>query len=92
MSAHLTGWRLSAGDEHHVFDGNNETLVRVACAGLTRRKFDQAADCARLIAAAPDLLAAGEALLEAAERHIFSGECKAGRDALRAAIAKARGT
>ena len=37
------------------------------------------------------LLAALKALLEAAERHIFSNECKAQRDAARAAIAKAEG-
>lgn len=42
-----------------------------------------------LIAAAPDLLTCGAALLDAAERHIFGDECKAERDAMRAAIAKA---
>lgn len=46
---------------------------------------------ARLIAAAPDMLAALEELLDAAERHIFAGECLHQRDAARAAIAKARG-
>lgn len=46
---------------------------------------------ANLIGAAPDLKEAGEALLAAAERHIFGDECKAERDAMRAAIAKATG-
>lgn len=46
---------------------------------------------ARLIASAPELNDAGEALLAAADRHIFGDECKAERDAMRAAIAKARG-
>lgn len=53
---------------------------------------EQAEANARLIAAAPNLLAAGTVLLEAAERHIFGDECKAERDALRAAIAKATGS
>lgn len=48
-------------------------------------------DNARLIAAAPELKAAGEALLAEAERHIFGDECKAEREAMRAAIAKATG-
>lgn len=38
---------------------------------------------------ADDLLDAGTALLEAAERHIFGDECMAEREAMRAAIAKA---
>lgn len=46
---------------------------------------------ARLITAAPDLLAALETLLAASEKHIFSDECLAERNAARAAIAKAKG-
>ena len=61
MSAqHLTGWRLSAGDEHTVFDGRSERLVSVPCGGMSGRTFAEAADCTRLIAAAPELLAALE--------------------------------
>ena len=57
MSAqHLTGWRLSAGDEHTVFDGRSERLVSVPCGGMSGRTFAEAADCTRLIAAAPELL------------------------------------
>ena len=44
---------------------------------------------ARLIRAAPDLYTALKALLEAAEKHIFSDECQAQRYAARAAIAYA---
>jgi hypothetical protein len=46
---------------------------------------------ARLIAAAPDLLAALRNLLDASERYIFSDECLREREAARAAIAKAEG-
>ena len=45
---------------------------------------------ARLIAAAPDLLAAGKILLAAADEG-DADKCMDGYDALRAAIAKARG-
>ena len=41
--------------------------------------------------AAPALLEALRALLDASERHIFSTECQRERDAARAAIAKAEG-
>ena len=56
MSAHLAGWRLSAGDECTVFDGADKKLVTVPCGGLSGRTVGEAEDCARLIAAAPDLL------------------------------------
>ncbi|WP_230280229.1 hypothetical protein [Croceicoccus sp. Ery15] len=61
MSGHLTGWRVSAGDEHSVFDGRGAKLASVPCGGLSGRTFDQGADAARLIAAAPCLLEALEA-------------------------------
>lgn len=54
---HLIGWRLSAGDEHVVLDGSNRRLVSVPCGGMSGRTFAEAADCARLIARGPELLA-----------------------------------
>ena len=93
MSAqHLTGWRLSAGDEHTVFDGRSERLVSVPCGGMSGRTFAEAADCTRLIAAAPELLAALEALArhDFDDRHdmvIYNEVCRRAR----AAIAKVRG-
>lgn len=56
MSAHLTGWRLSAGDEHTVFDGSQRKIATIACGGMSGRTFTESADVARLIAAAPELL------------------------------------
>lgn len=52
---HLIGWRLSAGDEHRVFDATGNRIADVPCGGLSGRTFDEAADAARLIAAAPML-------------------------------------
>jgi hypothetical protein len=46
---------------------------------------------ANLYAAAPTMAEALEALLDAAERHIFSDECRAERDAARAALSLAKG-
>ena len=65
MSEHLKGWRLSAGDETRVFDGNDNRLVDVPCGGMSGRSMWQAEDCARLIAAAPELLEALEIMLTA---------------------------
>lgn len=62
MSAHFQGWRLSAGDDCTVFDGANKKLVTVPCGGMTGRTVGESGDCAQLIAAAPDLLAALEEL------------------------------
>ena len=58
--AHMKGWHLSAGDEHVVFDARNEHIVNVQCGGMTGRKYGEASDIARLIAAAPALLEALE--------------------------------
>lgn len=63
MSAALTGWRVSAGDEHTVFDGNNCKIFSVQCGGTTGRSWDEATEIARLIEAAPDLLAVLRELL-----------------------------
>ena len=56
MSEHLKGWRLSAGDEHTVFDGQQRKIAMIACGGMSGRTFAEAADTARLISAAPDML------------------------------------
>jgi hypothetical protein len=89
MNGHLTGWRLSAGDEHLVFDGNNNRLAGINCGGMSGRTFREGADCARLIAAAPDLLAALERALDALEK-LDAGDTKVAAQA-RAAIASATG-
>ena len=52
----LTDWRLSAGDEHTVFDGRQNRLAQVPCGGMSGRTFDEGVAAARLIAAAPELL------------------------------------
>jgi len=67
MSAHLQGWRLSAGDEHTVFDGSQRKIASVACGGMSGRTFAEAADVARLIAAAPELLDIAERMMEVLE-------------------------
>ena len=56
MSAHLTGSRLSAGDEHTVFDGQQRKIATIACGGMSGRTFAESAEVARLIASAPELL------------------------------------
>jgi hypothetical protein len=53
---HLTGWSLSAGDEHCVYDANHSVIVNVQCGGMTGRRYDEATDIARLIVSAPKLL------------------------------------
>lgn len=84
---HLTGWRLSAGNEHRVYDANGNRICDVPCGGMTGRTFDEAADVARLIASAPDMLKALDDLINSFEKH----RPKAYWDAARAAVAKARG-
>ena len=85
---HLTGWRLSANDEHVVFDERRGLIANVQFGGGTGRNYNQATDIARLIAAAPELLAHLEfavALLEP----LIGGTAQL--EALRAAITKAEG-
>ena len=69
---HLTGWRLSAGDEHLVFDGRSRRLACVPVGGVTGRTFKEGADCARLIAAAPELVEALRAMVDLCERDGWS--------------------
>ena len=55
---HTTGpWRLSSGDETEIFSGA-KPVARAHCGGLTSVKLPEAEANARLIAAAPELLAA----------------------------------
>lgn len=49
-------WRVSAGDGLTVFL-NNHNKIAMPCGGMTGIKYDEAAAMARLIAAAPTLLA-----------------------------------
>lgn len=93
---HLTGWRLSANDEHVVFDERRGLIVNVQFGGGTGRNYNQATDIARLIAAAPEMLEALKALLSELE-HKGSDGWMTGNvhgddyDRARAAITKADG-
>jgi hypothetical protein len=58
MSGHHTSWRLNAGDETSVMDSRNRKILRAECGGASGIKLAEAEANARLIAAAPDLLAA----------------------------------
>lgn len=95
---HLTGWRLSAGDGHVVYDARNVVIANVQCGGMTGRTFDEASDVARLIEAAPDMRAALHGLngiLGTAESNASGNpeweHVSARINAARAAIAKATG-
>lgn len=88
-SKHLEGWRVSAGDELTVFDGGNVHIAKINCGGMTGRNFEQGADMARLIAAAPDLLTALDGLVSYLKETPHHNATQAA--AARAAIAKAKG-
>lgn len=49
-------WRLNAGDETRVMDGNNNPICDVKCGGMSGRTVAEGEKIARLIAAAPELL------------------------------------
>jgi len=86
-------WRLSSGDETEIFSGA-KPVARAHCGGLTSVKLPEAEANARLIAAAPELLAA---LVEMVvlyadhEQYDDEGYETAGINAARAAIARAQG-
>lgn len=88
MSKHTPGpWDLDEGDLSTVYElETSDPLAEV----FSDKSAEENVANARLIAAAPELLEALEALLAASEKHIFSTECKRERDAARAAIAKAQ--
>ena len=87
MKPHLTGWHLSAGDEHEVRDHRRQRIVNVQCGGMTGRRFDEATDIARLIVAAPELVAQLE-WAESVLKCFIEGSAQL--DDLRATLAKAR--
>jgi hypothetical protein len=53
-------WRLNAGNETEVMDARGRNVARAHCGGSYGVKVEEAEAHARLIAAAPDLLAALE--------------------------------
>lgn len=84
-------WRLAKSYNNEcVIDARGRMVADccIAARGVTQEMVEANA---RLCAAAPDVTAALRDLLAAAERHIFSTECKKERNAARAALAKADG-
>ena len=92
MTDHLTGWRLSAGDEHTIFDGRNYKLAVIPCGGMAGRTFKEATECAAHIVHCVNTHdALVKALVEAAE---FIQPFNSGQDLLEridAALALAKG-
>jgi len=86
-------WRLSSGDETEIFSGA-KPVARAHCGGLTSVKLPEAEANARLIAAAPELLAALEemyALYADHAQYDEEGHETAAINSARAAIARATG-
>lgn len=80
-------WRVSAGDDLIVFIDNHNKIA-MPCGGMTGIKYDEAATMARLIAAAPTLLAHLEWSAKVLQP-LIGGSAQ--YDAIRATIASARG-
>ena len=86
---HTTGpWRLSSGDETEIFSGA-KPVARAHCGGLTSVKLAEAEANARLIAAAPELLAA---LIELQQWAEYNGIPEGTGEIALAAIARATAT
>jgi hypothetical protein len=87
-------WRLNAGNETEVMDARGRNVARAHCGGSYGVNLDEAEAHARLIAAAPDMLAALELM-----NHFFADHAQyddegfetAAIVAAQAAIAKAKG-
>jgi hypothetical protein len=95
-------WRLNAGNETEVMDARGRNVARAHCGGSYGVKLDEAEAHARLIAAAPDMLAALESVIDdlvgGIQDTIDNGgseawitEAKTRLNAAREAIAKAKG-
>ena len=106
MTDHLTGWRLSAGDEHTIFDGRNYKLAVIPCGGMAGRTFKESTECAAHIVHCVNthdaLVKALEGLAAATEEYLTTGSDRAGLSAMingmrkgvesaRAALALAKG-
>lgn len=87
-----TPWRTDPemGDEI-VIDARGDVIADCAIFGIDGRTALENQANARLCAASPDIAFALRNLLAASERHIFSTECQAERDAARAALARVDG-
>jgi hypothetical protein len=88
-------WRLNAGNETEVMDARGRNVARAHCGGSYGVKVEEAEAHARLIAAAPDMLAALVTALEMLVDSWGDEQIAAGDDqvanVLKAAIAKAKG-
>ena len=88
-------WRLNAGNETEVMDARGRNVARAHCGGAYGVKLDEAEANARLIAAAPDMLAALVTALEMLVDSWGDEQIAAGDDqvanVLKAAIAQAKG-
>lgn len=87
-------WRLNAGNETEVMDARGRNVARAHCGGTYGVKLDEAEAHARLIAAAPDMLAAlvtMDALFADHMQYDEEGYETAAIRAGQAAIAKAKG-
>jgi len=86
-------WRLSSGDETEIFSGA-KPVARAHCGGLTSVKLPEAEANARLISAAPELLALaydfGQMLTGMDPYSVDDAAIM--RDKIRAIIAKATAT
>ena len=98
MTDHLTGWRLSAGDEHTIFDGRNYKLAVIPCGGMAGRTFKESTECAAHIVHCVNTHDALVKALEAAEELSQIGILNAGAELIgrvttlrRAALALAKG-
>ena len=86
QAQHTPGpWRLNAGNETLVMGSNQRPIARAECGGIAGIGLAEAEANARLIAAAPDLLAALEEMAA-----VFGWQSPNANPTVDAAIAAAR--